>query len=150
MNWIANYVDKKIGLLLFVISLVLIASWLLICWVAIYNLFFIDRSNADELGKNIINSISLVVVAIAIIDVAKYMIEQEVIGTSQTIEDVRHKLLKFCSVIFVAIMLEALLAVFIATKQDISLLLYPSLLILSISAFLIWFSITHNKLKEKN
>lgn len=149
MENLPQKVDKYLSNILFYISLILIASWLLICWIAIYKVFFVDRSNVEDLGKNIINSISLVVVAIAIIDVAKYMIEQEVLWTTQTIEDVKHKLIKFCSVIFVAIMLEALLAVFIATKQDISLLIYPSFLILSVSIFLIWFSFMHNKLSEK-
>ena len=44
-----------------------------------YKLFLMDWQTDGTLGLGIVNSISLLVIAVAIFDVAKYLIQQEVL-----------------------------------------------------------------------
>jgi uncharacterized membrane protein YqjE len=116
---------------------------ILVAGAAIYKLQFIDRGNHEALWLQIVNSISLIVISIAIFDVAKYLIEQEVFEKKQTW--LKDKLASFVSVIFVALLLESLLIVFIASKQDIALLIYPSILIVAVSILLATFGYVFSK-----
>lgn len=128
---------KVINYSLFIMSWILFIMGFIIAIVAIYKLQFIDRTLPENIWLQIVNSISLIVISIAIFDVAKYLIQQEVFekGTKW----LKHKLASFVSVIFVALLLESLLIVFIASKQDISLLIYPSILIVAVALLLFTF-----------
>lgn len=134
---------KTINYSLFIMSAILFVLGILVAGAAIYKLQFIDRGNHEALWLQIVNSISLIVISIAIFDVAKYLIEQEVFEKKQTW--LKDKLASFVSVIFVALLLESLLIVFIASKQDIALLIYPSILIVAVSILLATFGYVFSK-----
>lgn len=137
-----------IGIL--VIAILLFGMGMLMWGVAIYMLFHVNRMDSDSLWLNIVTSISLLVIAVAIFDVAKYLIEQEVFGTVQSKSELKQKLARFMSMIFVALMLESLLIVFISSKQDITLLIYPAALILSVAVLLFAFGYMHRQIKAED
>lgn len=118
-------------------SAILFVLWMVVAFTALYKLQFLNRADYETLGLQIVNSISLIVIAIAIFDVAKYLIEQEVFEKWK--KWLKDKLASFVSVIFVALLLESLLIVFIASKQDITMLVYPAILIIAVSILLFTF-----------
>jgi len=130
-------VIKTINYSLFIMSAILFVLWMVVAFTALYKLQFLNRADYETLGLQIVNSISLIVIAIAIFDVAKYLIEQEVFEKWK--KWLKDKLASFVSVIFVALLLESLLIVFIASKQDITMLVYPAILIIAVSILLFTF-----------
>lgn len=85
---------------------------------------------SGDFGYTIIDSIGYVVIAIAIIDVAKHLIEEEVMGRHDGASGFRENFPKFISIISIAIFLEGLVLVFKTTQEDIKLVVYPVLLLL--------------------
>lgn len=85
----------------------------------------------SERISTILNAISLLVIAVAIIDVGKYILEEEIIATNELRKpkEARKTLTKFAVIIFVAVSLESLVHIFIAGKNDISLMIYPAIVL---------------------
>jgi hypothetical protein len=75
--------------------------------------------------------IGYVVVAIAVFDVAKYLIEEEVVrGREMRVaSETRKSLTRFISTIAIAIFLEALVMVFRVSQSEVEKLVYPTLLL---------------------
>jgi putative Mn2+ efflux pump MntP len=73
------------------------------------------------------------VVAVAVFDVAKFLMEEQVIRQKEvkTPEESKKQLTKFMTIIVIAVMLEALVIVFEASKTDVTTLIYPTLLLLA-------------------
>ncbi len=93
-----------------------------------------------DVGRSLLDSVGYAVIAIAVFDVAKYMLEEEVISPSEMRDtgQARRSNTKFISTISIAVFLEALVVVFQTTKgPDISMMLYPTLLLLSGIAMMI-------------
>ena len=69
----------------------------------------------------------------AVFDVAKYFIEEEVIrGREMRIaSEARRSLTKFISTISIAVFIEGLVTVVRVSKQDVDKMLYPNLLLLT-------------------
>jgi hypothetical protein len=80
-----------------------------------------------EAGNGLLESIGYVVIAVAVFDVAKYFLEEEVIrGREMRLaSEARRSLTKFISTIAIAVFIEALVMVFRQGGQDIVLILYP-------------------------
>ncbi|MGB9369139.1 MAG: GNAT family acetyltransferase [Xanthobacteraceae bacterium] len=80
-----------------------------------------------EAGTNLLESIGYVVIAMAVFDVAKYFVEEEVIrGREMRLaSEARRSLTKFISTIAIAVFIEALVMVFRQGQQDVGLILYP-------------------------
>ena len=117
------YFTIAIALMILTFALVVIALWALI---------------ADTLaGKSdtfrVLESVGLIIVSVAIFDVSKFLIEEEVLRDRElrSIREARRSLTKFMTIIIIAISLEALVTVFETTQEHVQLLLYPSLLLLS-------------------
>lgn len=112
-------------------------SVFMVCF-AIYKIYeaFIYGALSSE---TILESVSLIIVSIAIFDVGKYLIEEEVIREKElrSPAEARKTLTKFMVIIIIAVSLESLVYVFMAGKEDISLIIYPSALLLSITAVII-------------
>ena len=72
-------------------------------------------------------SIGYVVIAMAVFDVAKYFVEEEVIrGREMRLaSEARRSLTKFISTISIAVFIEGLVLVFRQSGQDVGLILYP-------------------------
>ncbi|MGR4069259.1 general glycosylation pathway protein [Halomonas sp. LR3S48] len=81
----------------------------------------------------LLNSIGLIVIGMAVFDVSKFMLEEEVFSSSATKSPAKQReaLLKFFVIIAIAISLESLVFVFEAGTKDITTLIYPTLLLLS-------------------
>jgi hypothetical protein len=69
----------------------------------------------------------------AVFDVAKYFIEEEVIRGRELREaaEARRSLTKFVSTIAIAVFIEGLVIVFQASKEDLSSMIYPTALLLT-------------------
>jgi hypothetical protein len=85
-----------------------------------------------DVGRSLLDSVGYTVIAIAVFEVAKYILEEEVIDPTQMRHtgEARRSLTKFLSTITIAVFLEALVAIFQASKaEDISNMLYPTILL---------------------
>jgi hypothetical protein len=76
--------------------------------------------------------IGYVVISLAVFDVAKYFIEEEVIRARELrlASEARRSLTKFISTITIAVFIEALVTVFRVSKEDVDRLLFPTALLL--------------------
>ena len=81
-----------------------------------------------EAGPGLLESIGYVVIAIAVFDVAKYFVEEEVIrGREMRLpSEARRSLTKFVSTIAIAVFIEGLVLVFRQSGQDIGMIIYPT------------------------
>src|SRR3954468_5379743 len=86
-----------------------------------------------EAGTALLESIGYVVIAMAVFDVAKYFVEEEVIrGREMRLaSEARRSLTKFVSTIAIAVFIEGLVLVFRQSSQDIVLILYPVTILVS-------------------
>ena len=121
-------------------SLVLMAlSLLLVGYGAIGVIAGISSSWADA-SDALLSAIGYVVISLAVFDVAKYFVEEEVIrGREMRLtSEARRSLTKFISTISIAVFIEALVTVFRASKQeDLQPMLYPTALLLTAIAIVI-------------
>jgi len=92
----------------------------------------ITSSWADA-SDALLSAIGYVVISIAVFDVAKYFIEEEVIRGRELriISEARRSLTKFISTISIAVFIEALVTVFRVSKDEVDKLLYPTALLLT-------------------
>jgi len=123
------YFGMAIILMLFAISLVVLSAWGL---------------GADVLmGQGgifpLLHSVGLLIVSVAIFDVGKFIIEEEVLRERElrSIREARQSLTKFMTIIIIAISLEALVLVFEAKQERMQSLLYPGLLLIGVVSMLI-------------
>ncbi|MGY0216427.1 hypothetical protein ACWJJH_03450 [Endozoicomonadaceae bacterium StTr2] len=93
--------------------------------------FFIENKNTDFVFV-ILQSVSSVIISIAIIDVAKYMVEEEILRDKELRKprEARETITKIMVIIAIAVSIEGLVYIFKAGTKDVSLLVYPSILIL--------------------
>jgi hypothetical protein len=114
-------------------SLVLIVlSLMLVVFGAVGVVAGISTSWADA-SDALLTAIGYVVIALAVFDVAKYFVEEEVIrGREMRLtSEARRSLTKFISTISIAVFIEALVTVFQVSKQDVERMLYPTGLLLT-------------------
>lgn len=93
--------------------------------------------NSTNLGEGefisiMLQSVGAIVIAVAIIDVAKYMIEEEVYRNKElrSAVEARQTMTKIIVIISIAVGIEGLVYIFKAGTEDITLLLYPASLLL--------------------
>ncbi len=87
----------------------------------------------QHFDTTLLNAIGYVVIAIAVFDVAKYLLEEEVLRGREmrNAGEARKSLTKFVSTIAIAVFLEALVTIFKVAKEDPEKLLFPTLLLLA-------------------
>src|SRR4051812_13798691 len=90
-------------------------------------------SSWKDAGGTILAAIGYVVIAMAVFDLAKYFIEEEVIRGRELREaaEARRSLTKFVSTIAIAVFIEGLVITFQASKDDLPSMLYPTALLLT-------------------
>jgi hypothetical protein len=93
-----------------------------------------DAFNAPEgdVGRTLLDSVGYTVISIAVFEVAKYILEEEVIDPTEMRHagEARRSITKFVSTISIAVFLEALVAIFQTSKSDdISTMFFPTLLL---------------------
>ena len=86
-----------------------------------------------DISDALLGAVGYVVIAIAVFDVAKYLIEEEVIRERERriASEARRSLTKFLSTIAIAVFLEALVVVFRVNKEQIPYMIYPTLLLVA-------------------
>jgi hypothetical protein len=84
-------------------------------------------------ANTLLTGIGYVVIALAVFDVAKYFVEEEVIRGREMRSpgEARRSLTKFISTISIAVFIEGVVITFQASKQDLSLMVYPIALLLT-------------------
>jgi hypothetical protein len=87
----------------------------------------------SDAGHRLLESIGYVVIAMAVFDVAKYFVEEEVIrGREMRLaSEARRSLTKFISTISIAVFIEGLVLVFRQSGEDVALILYPSAILVT-------------------
>jgi hypothetical protein len=86
-----------------------------------------------DIGTTALEAVGYTVIAIAVFDVGKYLLEEEAIRGREmrNTGEARRSLTKFISTIIIAVLLESLVTVFEAGKEDPRLMIYPTMLLLS-------------------
>jgi Ca2+/Na+ antiporter len=86
----------------------------------------------SDIGSSLLDAVGYTVIAIAVFEVAKYILEEEVLDPTEMRHtgEARRSMTKFISTIAIAVFLEALVTVFEASKQrEMEQMLYPTLLL---------------------
>jgi Ni,Fe-hydrogenase I cytochrome b subunit len=114
-------------------SVVLMAMSLALVGFAMSELYENTVRSRAEFGDSLLSAIGYVVIAIAVFDLAKYFIEEEVVRGRElrVASEARRSLTKFISTISIAVFIEALVTVVRVSKQDVVQMIYPNILLLS-------------------
>ncbi len=85
----------------------------------------------DKLVVTLLDSVGLTVIAIAVFDVVKYLMEEEVLRDRElrSPKEARQTLTKFLVIICIAVSLESLVFIFGAGRTHVDLLIYPTVLL---------------------
>ena len=107
---------------------------LLACGLIVYAMSGVWTSYNDpnlNVGSTLLEAVGFTVIAIAVFDVGKYLLEEEAIRGREmrNAAEARRSLTKFISTIVIAVLLEALVTVFQAGKEAPSQMVYPTLLL---------------------
>lgn len=116
----------------FIAALILIIIALITMGWSAYEIFTkLLAENKDQFIPLILQSVGAIIIAAAIIDVAQYMIEEEVFKDKElrNPEEARKTITKIMVIISIAVSIEGLVYIFKAGTEDLSLLIYPALLI---------------------
>ena len=120
--------------LYFFVAIAIAGVSLLLISYGIREVWDVINGETKNIIDTLLDAIGIIVISLALFDVTKYLIEEEVIKETpiaKTKEDLRHTLFKFLSIIAIAISLEALVFIFRAGKTDVTQLIYPIALLLS-------------------
>jgi hypothetical protein len=111
-----------------IILMLLAGGLIILAGVQVFSAFRQDQVVA---GALLLESVGYTIIAIAVFDVGKYLLEEEAIRARELRHagEARRSLTKFISTIAIAVFLEALVSVFEAAKEDVSMMLYPTLLL---------------------
>ena len=114
-------------------SLVLMALSFVLVIYGVAEVASVGLSSWKDAGSTVLAAIGYVVIAMAVFDLAKYFIEEEVIRGRELREaaEARRSLTKFVSTIAIAVFIEGLVITFQASKDDLPTMLYPTALLLT-------------------
>ena len=95
--------------------------------------FIVAAWTRQHIGLSALSGIGYVVVSIAVYDVAKYLIEEEVVRGRElrVASEARRSLTRFISTIAIAVFLEALVTIFRVSQESVDELLYPTALLVA-------------------
>ena len=124
-NHMGRFVYALIGLSLALISISMMVVALWDVWNSLHE--------KTILAKALLDSIGFIVIGMAVFDVSRFLLEEEVFHNSgaKSPEKQRETLSKFLIIIAIAVSLEALVFIFDAGKKDISNLIYPTFLLIA-------------------
>lgn len=119
---VANVIYAFLSVALIFVSLGMVGYSFWEIWVAL-------QTQTDILNK-LLDAIGFIVISMAVFDVAKYLLEEEVLRDRElrSPAEARETLTKFLVIISIAVSLEALVFIFDAGKHDMTQLLYPTIL----------------------
>jgi hypothetical protein len=118
---------------IFGISAAILALFATVLTVSAVSDFVTDALAREHVGLSALSGIGYIVVAIAVYDVAKYLVEEEVVRGRElrVASEARRSLTRFISTIAIAVFLEALVTIFRVTQDDVTQLLYPTCLLVA-------------------
>lgn len=121
---------------LFAALILTILSLIIMGW-SVYDVIWNIRETTEFIPL-MLQSVGAIIISAAIIDVAQYMVEEEVFLNKELRdpEEARRTITKIIVIITIAVSIEGLVYIFKAGTNDLTLLLYPALLIV-VSAILI-------------
>ena len=107
-------------------------SLLLLAWAVLQCIKISFQIGSADTVQDLLQAISAIIISIAVIDVARYLIEEEVFRDKELRSpgEARKTLTKVFVIIAIAVSLEGLVFIFKAGMDDIRLLAYPSVLLL--------------------
>lgn len=112
------------------LALMLMAAGLIVhgCWQILFALM-----QGAPVADPLLSAIGYIVIAIAVFDVAKFLVEEEVIIIAQrgVASEARKSLTKFVSTISIALFLEGLVTVFRVSSDNVAHMIYPTFLLLT-------------------
>lgn len=130
LGWISALVYIVVSVALTTIALTLIAYAAWKAWIAV--------SYSKDAVIGLLDSIGLIVISLAVLDVSKYLMEEEVLRDRElrSAVEARQTLTKFMVIICIAVSLEAVVYISRA-GEHIQNLLYPAILLLSAVAAMV-------------
>lgn len=125
------------GVHLFASIILIVLSLVIMGW-SVYEVI----SNIEDKSGFIplmLRSVSAIIISSAILDVAKYMMEEEVFKDKELRDPIeaRRTITKIIVIITIAVSIEGLVYIFKAGMNDLSLLVYPALLIFASSILIV-------------
>jgi hypothetical protein len=114
------------------LSMMLIAAGLIV--VAGIELIEVFSTTHSDIGRQLLKSIGYTVIAVAVFEVAKFIFEENVIDPTELKDagEARRSMTKFITTIAIAVFLEALVAIFEASRADaLQNMLYPTIVLLA-------------------
>ena len=121
-------------LLYFIIAIAISGISLLLVSYGVREVATVMMGSSKNVIDHLLDAIGIVVISLALFDVTKYLVEEEVLPKNsrpKTHEDFRRALIKFLTILSIAVCLEALIFIFRAGKTDVSQLIYPIALLLA-------------------
>jgi len=117
----------------FLVSVILMLLAAGLTGYAIYSVVATFRTPDAATDTAMLDVIGYLIIATAVFDVAKYLLEEEVARGQERrrASEVRKSLTKFMSTMVIAVFLEALVVIFKVARDDVNLLLYPTALIVA-------------------
>lgn len=114
------------------VSMALLLISLAMVGIALWDIWRAIVSGGDVVRK-LLDAIGLIVIAMAVFDVSKYFLEEEVLRDRElrSAHEARATLTKFLVILSIAVSLEALVFIFGAGKEDLRKLVYPTLLLVA-------------------
>lgn len=127
---VSNVLYTLAGTLLILVSFAMIL-------VAVWNV--VQALGSGRVVGPILDAISFIVIAIAVFDVGKYLMDEEVFRDRElgSPSEARRALTKFLAILIIALSLEALMFVFESGKADVRSLVYPTGLLLGVALLVV-------------
>jgi len=125
LGWISTLVYVIVSIVLTAIALTLIAYSVWKAWLSV--------SGGSDAVYGLLDAIGLIVISLAVLDVSKYLMKEEVLRDRELRSPVeaRRTLTKFMVIICIAVSLEAVVYISMAGKDNVQNLIYPAILLLS-------------------
>ena len=94
-----------------------------------------ELAHAEATVSAMLEAIGMVIVALAVFDVSKYLIEEELLRDRElrSAAEARKTLTKFLTIVVIAVSLEAIVFVFQGGKDDLRTLVYPAALLVAVA-----------------
>lgn len=133
MKHFSNLSETIGRVIYFLVSLSLMLISLCMLGVAAHDVWqaFNDQT---RLVVALLDAVGFIVIAMAVFDVSKFLLEEEVLKHRElgSPQEARVTLTKFLVIISIAVSLEALVFIFDAARTDITLLVYPTFLLIAV------------------
>ncbi|WP_157097540.1 hypothetical protein [Photobacterium sp. J15] len=124
--------SKLLTVIHFIAAVILILIALITMVWSVYEIMInLFAENKEEFIPLILQSIGATIIAAAIVDVARYMIEEDVFHDKELRDpkEARRTITKIMVIISIAVSIEGLVYIFKAGTEDLRLLIYPAVLI---------------------